>query len=150
MYDCFIMIFTALSGLGAVGAIITAIRIYHRQERIALFDRRAKTLDDFEKFVFEILPCWGWQGEMKHITKYSEQEVVALFNEEYGKLRNNIIQTAEKCNILIGDIEYAQNHGTCHNKTEVELENEKKALEKGLQSQFSLKRGEAYQKWLKI
>ena len=109
-----------------------------------------KILDDFEKFVFEVMPCWNWQGEADYITKYSEQEVAALFNDEYGKLQNNIIQTAEKCNILNGDIEYAQNHGACHSKTEVELENEKMALEKELQSQFSLKRGEAYQNWLKL
>ena len=107
-------------------------------------------LNDFERFVFDVLPNWEWQGQTELITKYSEQEVVALFNEEYGELQKDIIKTAGSCNMLIGDMDYAKRNGICHNKTETELENEKINLEKQLQLRFSEKRGKAYEKWLKI
>ena len=148
--NCLMLIFTAMSGIGAFVAVIAAVCIYYRQKKIALFDRRMQILNDFERFVFDVLPNWKWQGQNDLITKYSDQEVVALFNEEYRVLRQEIIDMASRCNTLIGDINYAKEHGTCRNKTETELEDEKIALEKELQSNFSIKRGEATRKWLKI
>lgn len=148
--NCLMLIFTAMSGIGAFVAVIAAVCIYYRQKKIALFDRRMQILNDFERFAFDVLPNWEWQGQTELITKYSEQEVVALFNEEYGELQKDIIKTAGSCNMLIGDMDYAKRNGTCHNKTETELENEKINLEKQLQLRFSEKRGKAYEKWLKI
>ena len=148
--NCLMLIFTAMSGIGAIAAVIATVCIYYRQKKIALFDRRMQILNDFERFVFNVLPSWEWKGQTDLITKYSEQEVVALFNEEYSALQQNIIQTAESCNLLIGDMEHAKSHGTCHNKTDYEIEDEIINLEKELQARFIQKRGEAYKKWLKI
>lgn len=49
------MIFTAMSGVGAVTGVIAAICIFFRQKKIALFERRMKILNDFEQFVFVVL-----------------------------------------------------------------------------------------------
>lgn len=148
--NCLMLIFTAMSGIGAFTAVIATVCVFYRQKKIALFDRRMQILNDFENFVFNVLPNWEWQGQTNLITKYSEKEVVALFNEEYGELQKDIIKTADSCNMLIGDIEHARSHGVCHNKTDFELEEEKTNLEKELQTRFSEKRGKAYEKWLKI
>lgn len=146
MSDCFLMIFTAMSGIGAVAAVVATICVYFRQKRIALFERRIQILNDFENFVFNILPDWNWEGTTKLVEKYSEQEIAVLFNKEYVELQKDILRTAQTCNILIGDINYAQNHGTCHNKTENELAEEKRICENELGNRFKNKRGEAYGK----
>ena len=150
MYDYFIMFFTAMSGIGAVAAVIAAICIYFRQKKIALFERRTQILNDFEDFIFNVLPNWEWNGSTKLVTKYSEQEIATLFDEEYVNLQKDILQVADICNRLIGDIDYAKRHGTCHDKMYFELEDEKISHEKELGIRFIKKRGEAYEKWLNI
>ncbi len=150
MYNCFIMLFTAMSGIGAVAAVVAAICIYSRQKKIALFERRTQILNDFEHFVFDIFPKWSWDGSTELITKYSEQEIATLFNEDYVNLQKDILQVAYTCNLLIGDIDHAKTHGSCHNKTESELEKEKITREKELGMQLRKKRAEAYKKWLNI
>ena len=74
-----------------------------------------------KKFVVSILPDWHWEESTKLVEKDSEQEIAALFNKEYVELQKDSLKTAETCNILMEGIDYAQNHGTCHNKTENEL-----------------------------
>lgn len=144
------MIFTAMSGIGAVAAVIVAIIIYQRQKKIALFDRRTQILNDFERFVYSVLPNWEWDGTMTLVTKYSEKEVEALFDESIVKLQKDIIKAAESCSILNGDIDHAKKKGTCHDKTEFELEDEKNAIEKKICEDFTDKRAFAYKKWLKV
>ena len=90
MYNCFLMIFTAMSGVGAVTGVIAAICIFFRQKKIALFERRMKILNDFEQFVFVVLRDWDWDGSTTLVSKYSEQEVALLFNEEYSELQKDI------------------------------------------------------------
>lgn len=150
MYNCFLMIFTAMSGVGAVTGVIAAICIFFRQKKIALFERRMKILNDFEQFVFVVLRDWNWNGSTTLVSKYSEQEVSLLFNEEYSELQKDILEVAKKCNDLNGDIDHAKRHGTCNNKTEDELQKEKNNYEEALGGRFTQKRGEAYKKWLKI
>lgn len=150
MYDCFMMVFTAMSGIGAFAAVIVAIIIYNRQKKIALFERRSQILNDFEHFTYLILPNWDWDGSISVITKYSEKEIEALFDREIVNLQKDILKAAELCNILLGDIDYAQNHGTCHNKTESELEAEKLEIEKKIGEELTSKRSDAYRKWLNI
>lgn len=139
-----------MSGIGAVLAIVTAIFIYRRQKKIAFFERRTKILNDFEIFIFDILPNWDWDGSTQLVKKYSEKEIATLFNEEYVNLQKDILQVACTCNELNGDIEHAKNHGSCHNKTEFELEEEKIAHQNELGKRFRVKYGEAYKKWLTI
>lgn len=150
MKDCLMMVFTAMSGIGAVGAVIVAVIIYQRQKKIALFDRRTQILDDFEQFVYSVLPNWEWDGSMTLVTKYSEKEIEALFYESIVNLQKDIIKAAELCNVLIGDIDHAKRKGTCHDKTEFELEDEKNAIEKKISKNFTDKRASAYKKWLKV
>lgn len=150
MDNFLMMTFTAMSGIGAVAAVFAAVRIYFRQKKIALFERRMQILNDFEAFVFNILPTWTWDGSVKLVAKYSEQEVTALFNKEFAELQKDILQTAEICNTLRGDIEHAKRRGTCHNKTESELEAEKIAYEDELGNRFKEKRGIACKEWLTL
>lgn len=150
MDQCFLMIFTAMSGVGAVVGVVAAICIFYRQKKIALFERRMKILNDFEQFVFVVLRDWNWNGSTTLVSKYSEQEVALLFNEEYSELQKDILEVAKKCNDFNGDIDHANRHGTCNNKTEDELEKEKNNYEEALGRRFTQKRGEAYKKWLKI
>ena len=150
MEDCLMMIFTAMSGIGAVVAVIVAVIIYQRQKKIALFDRRTQILNDFERFVFSVLPNWEWDGSMTLVAKYSEKEIEALFDESIVKLQKDIINAAKSCNSLIGDIDYAKRKGVCHDKTEFELENEKIVIEKRISKLFTDYRASAYKKWLKI
>lgn len=150
MYNGFMMIFTAMSGIGTVIAVFTAIYIYRRQKKIAFFERWTKILNDFENFIFDILPNWDWDGSAKLVEKYSAKEIAALFNEEYVNLQKDILQTANTCNTLIGNIEHAKKHGSCHNKTETELEEEKITCQNELGERFRKKYGEAYKKWLTI
>lgn len=144
------MIFTAMSGIGAMAAVIVAVIIYQRQKKIALFDRRTQILNDFERFVYSVLPNWDWDGTMTLVTKYSENEVEALFDESIAKLQKDIIKAAESCNVLIGDIDHAKRKGTSHNKTEFELKDEKIAIETKIREDFTDKRAFAYKKWLKV
>ena len=109
-----------------------------------------KILNDFEQFVFVVLRDWDWDGSTTLVSKYSEQEVSLLFNEEYSELQKDILKVANKCNGLNGDIDYAKLHVTCHNKTEDELEKEKNNCEEDLGRRFTKKRGEAYKRWLKV
>lgn len=150
MDECFLMIFTAMSGVGAVVGVVAAICIFYRQKKIALFERRMKILNDFEQFVFVVLRDWNWNGSTTLVSKYSEQEVALLFNEEYSELQKDILEVAKKCNDFNGDIDHAKRHGTCNDKTEDELEKEKNNYEEALGRRFTQKRGEAYKKWLKI
>lgn len=94
MKDCLMMVFTAMSGIGAVAAVIVAFIIYQRQKNIALFERRTQILDDFERFVYSVLPNWEWDGSMTLVTKYSEIEIEALFDESIVKLQKDIIKAA--------------------------------------------------------
>ena len=144
------MVFTAMSGIGAMAAVIVAVIIYQRQKKIALFDRRTQILNDFERFVYSVLPNWDWDGTMTLVTKYSENEVEALFDESIAKLQKDIIKAAESCNVLIGDIDHAKRKGTCHNKTEFELKDEKIAIETKIREDLTDKRAFAYKKWLKV
>ena len=144
------MFFTAMSGIGAIAAVIVAVIIYQRQKRIALFDRRTQILNDFERFVYSVLPNWEWDGSIILVTKYSEGEIEALFDDSIVKLQKDIIKAAELCNVLIGDINYAKRKGTCHDKTEFELEDERIAIEKKISKDFTDRRAFAYKKWLKI
>lgn len=68
-------------------------------------------MNDFENFIFDILPNWDWDGSAKLVEKYSAKEIAALFNEEYVNLQKDILQTANTCNTLIGNIEHAKNMG---------------------------------------
>ena len=92
MDNCFLMIFTAMSGVGAVVGVVAAICIFYRQKKIALFERRMKILNDFEQFVFVVLRDWNWNGSTTLVSKYSEQEVALLFNEEYSELQKDILK----------------------------------------------------------
>lgn len=150
MYNYFMMLFSAMSGIGAAIAVPVTMTIYRRQKRIALFDRRMKILNDFERFVTETLPNWGWDGNQCSIVKYSRDEVVALFDESFGVLQDVIIKTADECNMLIGDYNHAQRKGTCRGKTEFQIEQEKMEKEANLRIFFKEKRAEACRKWLRI
>lgn len=103
------------------------------------FERRAKILNDFENFIFDILPNWDWDGSAKLVEKYSEKEIAALFNNEYVNLQKDILQVANNCNTLMGDIEHAKEHGSCHSKTETELEEEKITCQNELGERFRKK-----------
>ena len=150
MNNCFMMIFTAMSGIGAIAAVFVSIIIFCRQKRIALFDRRTKILNDFEQFVFVTLPDWDWDGNVKLVSQYARDEVVELFDESFGCLQDRITETAKKCNSLIGDIKHAQRKGECHGKADYEIEQAKVDIENSLQDYFKEKRSEAYKKWLRI
>ena len=136
--------------MGAVAAVIVAVIIYQRQKRIALFDRRMQILNDFEQFVFSVLPNWEWDGSKSMVTKYSEKEIEALFDERIVKLQKDIITASNTCNKLIGDIDCAKRKGTCHDKTEFELEEEKITIEEKIGEEFKNERAFAYKKWLKL
>lgn len=144
------MLFSAMSGIGAAIAVPVTMTIYRRQKRIALFDRRMKILNDFERYVTKILPNDGWDGNQCLIVNYSRDEVVALFDESFGALQDLIIKTADECNMLIGDYQHALRKGTCREKTELQIEQEKMEKEASLRIFFKEKRAEACRKWLRI
>ena len=150
MKDCLMMVFTAMSGIGAVAAVIVAFIIYQRQKNIALFERRTQIMDDFERFVYSVLPNWEWDGSMTLVTKYSEIEIEALFDESIVKLQEDIIKAAESCSALIGDIDHAKRTGTCHAKADLELECEKLSIQENIRKDFTDKRAYAYKKWFKV
>ena len=150
VYDYLMMIFTAMSGIGACVAVIVAVVIYKRQKTIALFDRRTQILNDFEHYIFDELRNWDWDGNTRAISKYTRSEVVALFDESYGQLQDDILKTANECSILFGDIKHAERHGECHGKTADEIEDEKIRKENALGERFKEKRDKANHKWLKI
>lgn len=150
MYDIIMLAFSAMSGICALIAVIVAIVIYKRQKRIALFERRAQILNDFENFVFLVLPDWDWNGNISKVKKYSEREIESLFDSGMVDLQNEILKSAESCNKIIGDIHYAKRHGTCNGKTESELEKEKEMIEEKIGELFTTKRAKANDKWLKL
>ena len=150
MYNCLLMIFTAMSGIGACVAVIVAIVIYRRQKKIALFDRRVQILNDFEHFLFDIMPNWELNGKDDLVSRYTENEITALFDESYATLQATIIKGADEYDTLLNGIEGAKSNGSWNGKSESDLEDEKDKKLKRLQSQFKQKRNAAYDKWLKI
>lgn len=149
-YNCWMLVFTAMSGIGACAAVYASYRIYKRQEKIALFDRRMRILNDFETFIFSVLPDWEWKGDCSLVEKYARHEVVSLFDETYGQLQDKTLKVAMECNTLLGDIDHAKRRGECHGKADYQLEEEKIAKEKDLGESFKEMRGKAYERWLKI
>lgn len=150
MYDGWLMLFTAMSGIGACAAVVVTYIIYRRQKKIALFDRRAHILNDFEHFLFDILPDWEWNGKDDLVSRYTENEITALFDKSYAELQADIIKGADDYDTLLNGIEAARSHGSWKGKSEIELEKERDAKLKELQTNFQKKRNAAYKTWLKI
>lgn len=137
--DIAILIFTTMSGIGAIGAVIVGLYIFFRQKKISLFQRRRQILDDYECFLFDELPNWEWDGKCNRIIRYSDEEIKTLFDESFLSLKLNILSTAEKCNQLLGDIQYAKNHGSCNGKTDYDIECDLTKMIRNTQNEYSLK-----------
>lgn len=148
--DCLMLIFTAMSGIGATVAVAVTFIIYKRQKRIALFDRRMKILNDFEYFVMEVIPDPKSDISSRFITRYTRNEVVTLFDENFGILQDEIIKAFDECNMLEGDYQHAIRKGDCHGKGPSEIANDQKNKEDAIIELYKAKRDEAYKKWLKI
>ena len=144
------LFFTALSGIGAVAAAILAWVIYRRQEKIALFNRRMQIMDDYERFVLDKLPDWDWRSDVSPITRYSDVEMAALFNQEFVDLRSYILESAQKCSNLHGDLEHATRKGDCKGRSEEDIEKEISKLISEVSEKYKKARAVAIQKWLTI
>lgn len=106
-------------------AIFCTVSLTKRQNRVALFEKRQKVLDDIEDFVVRQLPSWELPiSDARLFYQYSEAYMKALFEEDvsdfYIKLKGNY----EKVLILWGDYKYAESHGECHGKNESIIEEE--------------------------
>lgn len=122
MIELVSLVFTIMSGVGSVLAVIVAILIYKRQRKLTLFTRRRQILDDYEHFLLDVLPHWEWDGSCDWIKRFSDEELVALFDEDVLTIKVAIIEACDQCDKLLGDIKYAQTHGHCNGKSDVEIE----------------------------
>ena len=144
------LVFTAMSGLGAVAATIAAIIIYRRQKRIALFEKRTEIWDTHEKFIRDYLSSWEWDGETIMISRFSPEQIEALFSKKLADLHVQLINVCEKRNELYGDRDYAMKHGDCHGRTAEEIETDLLEQWRKMVSILEDNSKVAYKKWLRL
>ena len=106
-------------------AVLCTICSTKRQNRIALFEKRQKVFDDIEDFVKRRLPAWELpESDDKLFFQYSNTYIKVLFNKKISAFFVELKKSYEKVLMLWGDFEYAKKHGTCHEKSESEIEEE--------------------------
>lgn len=141
----------AVGAFAAVGvAIVVAVVSLKKQTRLSLMLIRIEILADMSRFVNVILPSSGWDGDVSIARKYSERQIKVLFDEELADCYAKILKSAETCNLLRGDEDYAQKHGICHGKDECQIEEERMEIQKSLSEEFAAQNDRAYCKWIKV
>lgn len=147
-------VFSFIAAVGAIAAVVVAIVVavvsLKKQARLSLMLIRIQILADMSRFVNDILPLWEWKGDVFIKQKYSERQIKVLFDEELAKCYAKILESAKTCSILRGDEDYARNHGKCHDKDEMQIEEERTNIEEKLSEEFAEQNERAYQKWIKI
>lgn len=144
------LIASIVAAIGGIAAVIASIIIAKAQKRIALLETRLGILKNIEDFVEVYFPAWDTYISKSPIRNISYDQVRILFDEELGDFFNRIISDFEKKNELIGDEEYAENHGECHEKNPQQIVEEIHAIDKKLVADFKAQKDRAFKKWIKV
>ena len=107
-------------------------------------------MDDYERFVLDKLPDWDWRSDVSPITRYSDVEMSALFNQDFVDLKSYILKSAQDCSTLRGDYEHAIRKGDCKGRSEEDIEKEISDLIAKVSEKYKEARVVAIQKWLTI
>lgn len=139
-----------IAAIASVIAIIVAIGIAKTQKNISLLENRIRILNAIEDFVNNRISNWEWNGSLDPIDNYSKETVRIFFDEEFSEFFEGIKSKAKQVNILIGNIEFAKTHGTCHDKLPEEIETEIHDIVEKISADMKKQRDRAYRKWIKI
>ncbi|MGN1433759.1 MAG: hypothetical protein ACI4XI_08665 [Ruminococcus sp.] len=139
-----------VAAIGAVVAIVVAIRIANSQKRISLLEYRMRILSDLETFVNDVMFSAEWHGSMYPYIKYSKQQIAILFDEEFADFYVQIDSFAEKYAEKLGDEDYANKKGEFKGKSPDEVQVERERMENDFADEFNGQRDRVYKKWIKV
>lgn len=130
-------------------------KISEEQNKIVLFEKRYEVFEKIESYIkrIESNPInfnYSWFLNLS----LSEKQVRALFDDEFGDFFNTLNQKSSKMEDLMGDYEYAVQHGSCNrdniSKNEHEIESEITQIALDIKSDFQNIEDRIYSIYLKL
>lgn len=130
-------------------SIIISIYITHKQNKIALLEKRIAIFDKIEDYVYKI-HLWEFEYSWFSNLKLSKTQIKALFNSDFLDFYIELEKASKQIDKLWGNHKHAEEKGECNGKSEEQIEQEINNITGNIKNDFENIKDDFFKKFFKV
>lgn len=130
----FICIFNGKSATAAQKQLSESALQQSENIKIQLAHKRLEIISFFDKLIAKIISDWDFEVSPHFDSYLMKNEIAIYFNDDFINFYTYLSEKIERLYRLLGDYDYAENHGECNGcgvrDIQLKIEQEKKGIDK--------------------